>query len=116
MCMYIFEQPTVMVLIPLQSFLLLPPRPSLYLEEPQGAAKPCRCSSSISGSTPRSLGAAVLCSPTLRCALVTPGTDVKGYGKLVSSPRRRVSLQRPSWARSSPVLQVWFSPGFLLKL
>ena len=44
------------------------------------------------GVGPQSLRAAMLCNPTLLCSLVTPRTDTKGYGKLVSSPKRHVSI------------------------
>lgn len=112
MCMYIFGQPTVMVLISLPSFLSLPPCPLPYFGEPHRAAKPRR--SSIWGRSLRSLGAAVFHNPTSLCS----GYTWDGHKRLRKTcvfPKEthvRRSLQRPSWAWGSPGLQVWFSCFF----
>lgn len=111
MCIYIFEQSAVTVLIPLQSFLLLPPFPLLYVEKLHRA--PLASPSSISMS-PRAplvlLWFAILMyfSVWFHLALMQRVME-----KLVSFPKTRVrrSLKRQSQAWSSLLPS---SSGFLL--
>lgn len=101
MCIYISEQPAVTVLVPLQSFLLLPPFPLLYSEELHRAPLSSPSSVCMSPNAPLALlwfAILMYFSVWFHLALMQRVME-----KLVSFPKTRVrrSLKRQSQAWSS---------------